>query len=184
MYALPDPQSGSSLFISKASGCAIVFGRRAALLLSRRIIALLDESILNEGSRPVDEGGTPHLRRLAVNLSMQLQRKFSVRELVLPIFKEIHYPDDETIAAVDEELIALAEKTALRRPEERERGDCLFSGTAGICCAIDAYRDRRLTTMKDTNDAARRFVPGGSLAQHRLRLRSALSAGGSGRIRA
>lgn len=112
-------------------------------------LPLLDESILNEGLvRWIKE--ELHLRRLSVNLSMQLQRKFSVRELVLPIFKEIHYPDDQTIAAVDEELIALEEKK--RWVRKKESGDCLFSHGRYLR-AIDIWR-QAIDYATGSNDAA------------------------------
>jgi hypothetical protein len=126
-------------------------------------IALLDETILNgDLVRWMKE--ELRMRRLAVNLSMVMQRKFSVREFVLPIFREVHYPDDETIRKIDEELKKAEEQPSAVRT--KERGDALF-------------RYGRYLLAIDEGDRPRRFVPGNSLAQHRMRARPSVPAGGT-----
>ena len=108
-------------------------------------IALLDETILNgDLVRWMKE--ELRMRRLAVNLSMVMQRKFSVREFVLPIFREVHYPDDETIRKIDEELKKAEEQPSAVRT--KERGDALFR-YGRYLLAIDAYR-AAMEEMKDT----------------------------------
>lgn len=108
--------------------------------------ALLDATILNEDLVRwlKDE---LHMRRLSVNLSMVLQRNFSVREFVLPIFRELHYPDDETIRKVDAELKKMEEKPAAVRM--KERGDVLF-GYGKYLRAVETYREA-MDAAKDTD---------------------------------
>ena len=113
-----------------------VYSVEELLYFMERNIPLLDGTILNEDLVRwlKDE---LHMRRLSVNLSMVLQRNFSVRDFVMPVFREVHYPDEKTIRRVDEELKKEEDKPSPVRM--KECGDCLF-GYGRYLRAIDTYR--------------------------------------------
>jgi hypothetical protein len=122
-----------------------VYSVEELLYFMKQNLPLLDGTILNEDLVRwlKDE---LRMRRLSVNLSMVLQRNFSVREFVMPIFREVHYPDEETIRSVDEELKKMEEKPS--DLQMKERGDSLF-GYGRYLRAIDVYRAAIEETKKN-----------------------------------
>lgn len=99
---------------------------------------LLDSSIINDDLIRWFKDGL-HMRRLSVTLSAVLHRQDStVRDFVIPIFREIHYPDDKTIQNVDRALKEMAEMPEAVRL--KKRGDSLF-GHGRYLLAIETWHE-------------------------------------------